>query len=242
MLSIGGITCMRVFTCWIGIPSRVCQGHGVIIRAVHGFQFRNEWSLLYHTICYLHGQAVHNASHLISIVIRGRISCVSCKYSNMHTHPIIPRGCSTSLVSKINPINTHHHPLFTMAATAASSSSATATNSAGSTSKQPIQGGSTTPTPTAPPKHRELPVKEAAAFKLALKAYESREYKKGLKTCEGILKKCPDHGGMKSSGPGWRWLVVGGPCIPWTSALSLLQASPWRDIILLVEPFELTSM
>lgn len=50
-------------------------------------------------------------------------------------------------------------------------------------------------TSSAVPPRRELPAKEAAAFKMALKAYETREYKRGLKTCDGILKKVPEHGG-----------------------------------------------
>ncbi|KAJ2802149.1 hypothetical protein H4R21_002525, partial [Coemansia helicoidea] len=40
----------------------------------------------------------------------------------------------------------------------------------------------------------ELPHKEQALFRSALKLYESRQYKKGLKTSEQILKKFPDHG------------------------------------------------
>lgn len=41
---------------------------------------------------------------------------------------------------------------------------------------------------------RELPPKEAQVFRNLLKNYELREYKKGLKLAEGILKKYPDHG------------------------------------------------
>ncbi|KAJ1889536.1 hypothetical protein LPJ66_007978, partial [Kickxella alabastrina] len=40
----------------------------------------------------------------------------------------------------------------------------------------------------------ELPHKEQALFRAALKLYEARQYKKGLKSCEQILKKVPDHG------------------------------------------------
>ncbi|KAJ2373187.1 hypothetical protein IW150_003742 [Coemansia sp. RSA 2607] len=40
----------------------------------------------------------------------------------------------------------------------------------------------------------ELPHKEQALFRAALKLYEARQYKKGLKTCEQILKKVPNHG------------------------------------------------
>ncbi|KAI9470966.1 MAG: NMDA receptor-regulated protein 1-domain-containing protein [Benjaminiella poitrasii] len=41
---------------------------------------------------------------------------------------------------------------------------------------------------------RELPPKEAQAFRNLLKNYELRQYKKGLKVADGILKKYPDHG------------------------------------------------
>ncbi|CAO3654001.1 unnamed protein product [Mucor fragilis] len=41
---------------------------------------------------------------------------------------------------------------------------------------------------------RELPPKEAQVFRNLLKNYELRDYKKGLKLAEGILKKYPDHG------------------------------------------------
>ncbi|KAI9277379.1 NMDA receptor-regulated protein 1-domain-containing protein [Sporodiniella umbellata] len=41
---------------------------------------------------------------------------------------------------------------------------------------------------------RELPPKEAASFRGLLKQYELRQYKKGLKQAEAILKKFPDHG------------------------------------------------
>ncbi|KAG2219992.1 hypothetical protein INT45_001891 [Circinella minor] len=44
-----------------------------------------------------------------------------------------------------------------------------------------------------PPK-RELPPKESAIFKNILKTYEHRQYKKGLKLADSILKKFPEHG------------------------------------------------
>ncbi|CAG8471978.1 12679_t:CDS:10 [Acaulospora colombiana] len=42
---------------------------------------------------------------------------------------------------------------------------------------------------------RELPQKESALFKQILKYYEFKQYKKGLKAAEQILKKFPQHGG-----------------------------------------------
>ncbi|KNE67865.1 hypothetical protein AMAG_12583 [Allomyces macrogynus ATCC 38327] len=50
--------------------------------------------------------------------------------------------------------------------------------------------------PTKPPIPgvKELPSKEAALFKQVLKMYEFKQYKKGLKTLEQILKKVPTHG------------------------------------------------
>ncbi|KAI8807981.1 NMDA receptor-regulated protein 1-domain-containing protein [Cladochytrium replicatum] len=49
--------------------------------------------------------------------------------------------------------------------------------------------------PAAPvPTGRELPSKEAAIFKSILKFYEHKQYRKGLKNAEQILKKFPEHG------------------------------------------------
>ncbi|KAG0166624.1 hypothetical protein DFQ28_007067 [Apophysomyces sp. BC1034] len=42
--------------------------------------------------------------------------------------------------------------------------------------------------------NRELPSKESAVFKNILRNYELRQYKKGLKLAESILKKFPEHG------------------------------------------------
>ncbi|XP_057459608.1 N-terminal acetyltransferase A complex auxiliary subunit NAA15-like [Actinidia eriantha] len=39
-----------------------------------------------------------------------------------------------------------------------------------------------------------LPPKEANLFKLVVKSYETKQYKKGLKAADAILKKFPDHG------------------------------------------------
>ncbi|PIA65249.1 hypothetical protein AQUCO_00100614v1 [Aquilegia coerulea] len=39
-----------------------------------------------------------------------------------------------------------------------------------------------------------LPPKEANLFKLIVKSYETKQYKKGLKAADAILKKFPDHG------------------------------------------------
>ncbi|KAA8541839.1 hypothetical protein F0562_022991 [Nyssa sinensis] len=39
-----------------------------------------------------------------------------------------------------------------------------------------------------------LPPKEANLFKLLVKSYETKQYKKGLKAADAILKKFPDHG------------------------------------------------
>ncbi|KAF5351177.1 hypothetical protein D9756_008406 [Leucocoprinus leucothites] len=44
------------------------------------------------------------------------------------------------------------------------------------------------------PAKRILPSKEASLFKELLSLYESRQLKKGLKTADQILKKCPEHG------------------------------------------------
>ncbi|ORX62151.1 N-terminal acetyltransferase A, auxiliary subunit [Hesseltinella vesiculosa] len=42
--------------------------------------------------------------------------------------------------------------------------------------------------------NRELPPKESATFRNVLKNYELRQYKKGLKLADSILKKYPEHG------------------------------------------------
>ncbi|CAI8601214.1 unnamed protein product [Vicia faba] len=39
-----------------------------------------------------------------------------------------------------------------------------------------------------------LPPKEANLFKLIVKSYETKQYKKGIKAADAILKKFPDHG------------------------------------------------
>ena len=39
-----------------------------------------------------------------------------------------------------------------------------------------------------------LPAKESALFKTIVKHYETKQYKKGLKVADTILKKFPDHG------------------------------------------------
>ena len=39
-----------------------------------------------------------------------------------------------------------------------------------------------------------LPTKEAALFRQVVKLYESKQYKKAIKTADMILKKFPDHG------------------------------------------------
>ncbi|OIW09085.1 hypothetical protein TanjilG_16312 [Lupinus angustifolius] len=43
-----------------------------------------------------------------------------------------------------------------------------------------------------------LPPKEANLFKLIVKSYETKQYKKGLKAADAILKKFPDHGDDRS--------------------------------------------
>lgn len=41
---------------------------------------------------------------------------------------------------------------------------------------------------------RRLPKKEADLFKTVVSCYESKQYKKGIKTADTILKKFPNHG------------------------------------------------
>lgn len=48
---------------------------------------------------------------------------------------------------------------------------------------------------SAHPKRTPLPSKEASLFKELLTLYETKQFKKGLKTADQILKKFPDHGG-----------------------------------------------
>ena len=44
------------------------------------------------------------------------------------------------------------------------------------------------------PPGQVLPVKEQGLFKQVVKLYETKQYKKGLKAAEQLLKKFPDHG------------------------------------------------
>ncbi|BEI81931.1 hypothetical protein CcaverHIS002_0210910 [Cutaneotrichosporon cavernicola] len=44
------------------------------------------------------------------------------------------------------------------------------------------------------PKHRALPEKESRLFKEVLQFYEAKQYKKGIKAADQILKKFPNHG------------------------------------------------
>ena len=50
-----------------------------------------------------------------------------------------------------------------------------------------------------------LPQREQNSFKALFKFYENKQYKKGLKTANEILKKFPEHGGN----PHWRLLEGG---------------------------------
>lgn len=52
-----------------------------------------------------------------------------------------------------------------------------------------------TTTGTTAVKANILPTKEAALFRQVLQQYEAKEWKKGIKTAETILKTYPDHGG-----------------------------------------------
>ena len=47
---------------------------------------------------------------------------------------------------------------------------------------------------TTPEQKRQLPSKEAGIFRSIVKHYESKQYKRGLKSAEQILKKFPEHG------------------------------------------------
>ena len=46
----------------------------------------------------------------------------------------------------------------------------------------------------ATPNSQVLPQKEAAVFKTIVKFYETKQYKKALKSADSILKKFPEHG------------------------------------------------
>lgn len=56
-------------------------------------------------------------------------------------------------------------------------------------------------------KRTPLPSKEASLFKELLTLYETRQIKKGLKTADQILKKFPDHGGVRISSSVSRVLI-----------------------------------
>ena len=44
------------------------------------------------------------------------------------------------------------------------------------------------------PDKQRLPKKEAETFKNIVKFYETKQYKKGLKAADTVLKKFPEHG------------------------------------------------
>jgi hypothetical protein len=44
------------------------------------------------------------------------------------------------------------------------------------------------------PSTQALPPKEGTLFKQLIKFYDTKQYKKGLKAADQILKKAPDHG------------------------------------------------
>ncbi|KAI5478629.1 hypothetical protein MNV49_004771 [Pseudohyphozyma bogoriensis] len=58
----------------------------------------------------------------------------------------------------------------------------------------PPKAGTKAPVPAAAKSNRYLPSKEAGLFKQVLQQYETKEWKKGLKTAETILKSYPEHG------------------------------------------------
>jgi hypothetical protein len=66
---------------------------------------------------------------------------------------------------------------------ASSSSSTDITNSSSNAANNPQAG-----------QGRPLPKKEADIFKNVIKFYESKQYKKGLKNADAILKRYPNHG------------------------------------------------
>jgi hypothetical protein len=66
---------------------------------------------------------------------------------------------------------------------------------------------------------RPLPKKEADAFKNVIKYYESKQYKKGLKNADAILRRYPDHGETLCM----KGLIVNAMAV---SALSLWGAPP----------------
>lgn len=41
---------------------------------------------------------------------------------------------------------------------------------------------------------KALPPKDNSIFRLVVKCYESKQYKKGIKAADQLLKKYPDHG------------------------------------------------
>jgi hypothetical protein len=66
---------------------------------------------------------------------------------------------------------------------ASSSSSTDITHSSSNAANNPQAG-----------QGRPLPKKEADIFKNVIKFYESKQYKKGLKNADAILKRYPNHG------------------------------------------------
>ncbi|KAM0881849.1 hypothetical protein ACQ4PT_032687 [Festuca glaucescens] len=61
-------------------------------------------------------------------------------------------------------------------------------------SSRPCHLGFASPRRAAAAMGSSLPPKEANLFKVIVKSYETKQYKKGLKAADSILKKFPDHG------------------------------------------------
>lgn len=53
--------------------------------------------------------------------------------------------------------------------------------------------------PKEPEETDKLPPKEAGMFKQVVKFYETKQYKKAIKSCEQIQMTCPLHGGTSST-------------------------------------------
>ena len=63
---------------------------------------------------------------------------------------------------------------------------------------------------------QSLPPKEASLFKSVIKLYESKQYKKGVKTADQILKKYPEVGCRCSAQPLPRLqMLTGWFCAAW---------------------------
>lgn len=162
------------------------------------------------SVCYVPTSLHYSALHIAGGWPHPYSSLTQQRHSRSHSSSLCKRvcDCEVSLLLGLvcTSLATGFHQYITMApkkkgsssATAAASSASStsaATKSSAATSKQ---AASTSPaskqTAAAAPNPQQLPAKDQSTFKLLVRLYEQKQYKKGIKQADAILKKHPTHG------------------------------------------------